>query len=352
MTGLADSQRDLANAARDAATLAKLHNINLSPVLDGGSVAGIVFQVLAPGSSETLADKITGWPFEPRQAAEIALAVCIGLRGPHDKGVAHCEIHPGNIEWGTDSTVTLCRFALAPVPVPENDPSRLPAVAYWAPERLVANTAHSDLSLDVYAIGVLLYQLLTGRVPFVGGSYAELGRQILKHEPLRPTQLNAQIPKPLERIVLNCLARDPHQRYESAQLLGDDLKRFLNGELIHMRGPGLVRRVYKAILRRPIQFLTPVVLLIASLVWGSDGWRRWEELDPKYQELAHKKLVADMRAKINEETLGEALTTQYHLLEFLSDEDFAHYSELEPLRKRVLSDVAEFNSTLQNRVGE
>lgn len=351
MTGLATTGRDIGIAARDAATLAKLRHPNLATVLDAGTAGGVVFQILEPNPSPTLADQTRGLALDPRMAAEMVHAISAGLRIVHDKGVAHCDLHPDRVELGADHPPRVGLFALVPSPATSAG-TGWRRQAYWAPERFVPESGHGDLTLDVYALGVMLYELIAGRPPFLAASQAELQRSIVQGAPVPLSQLASGVPRSLEHIVEKCLAKRPELRYESVQGLEEDLRRFLAGERVEARGPGLVGRTLRAIRRRPLTTVVPLALLAGTAIWGARGWTALNALEPRYEQLTAKRKQLDTKLALTETNLRESLTALHKTVDLLGREDFEHLPGVDLIRRRVYRDLMAFDTEFQRRNGD
>jgi serine/threonine protein kinase len=175
---------------------------------------------------------------EPKVMAEIIEKVARALAFAHSRGIVHRDVKPDNVLVDFDNEPHVADFGLAG-PFDEHALADTPARAlgtpsYIAPE-LYANRSPAGPLADVYALGVTLYQLLTGRLPFVGKSVAEVREAVLNSEPQLPHELNPGVPEPLQRICLKAIERDPAQRYPSAQLMAEELRRFREGREVLAR---------------------------------------------------------------------------------------------------------------------
>ncbi len=148
-------------------------------------------------------------------------------------------------------------------------------------------------SADVYSLGAILYELLTGRPPFRGETASETERQLINDDPVPPSRLNGKVPRDLETICLKCLHKDPARRYPTAAALVADLERFQNGEPIMARRVGPVERIAKWVRRRPaLASLLAATLLLTTLLAGSAIWltvqnvRRQQAVDGDFREIA------------------------------------------------------------------
>jgi tetratricopeptide (TPR) repeat protein len=228
--------------------------------------------------------------------ARLGMQAAEALEHAHQVGVVHRDIKPGNLMVDVRGNLWVTDFGLAHI----HSDTRLTmtgdlvgTLRYMSPEQALAQRVGIDQRTDVYSLGATLYELLTLRPVFDGRDRQELLRQIAFDEPQAPRRLNRAIPVELETIVLKALAKNPAERYATAQELADDLDRFLKDEPIRARRPTLVQRVRRWGRRhRPAVRALVAVLLMAALLGGSAGlW--W----------LHKQTVAHVEAK---EALREA----------------------------------------------
>ncbi len=208
----------------------------------------------------------------PMQAAALIEEVAHAVDYAHQRGIVHRDLKPANILLSTEGTPKIADFGLAKrldddqVRTRSGDVVGTPS--YMAPEQAAGKNREIGPAADVYALGAILYELLTGEPPFEGPNVWETVRQVLGKEPERPSRRNRQVPHDLETICLKCLEKNPAKRYASARALADDLGRFQKGEPIHARPVGWLERTGKWARRRP----AIATLLVLSAVLLAAGW--------------------------------------------------------------------------------
>src|SRR5262249_30547689 len=196
-----------------------------------------------------------GAPLPARPAAQLVATLAEAIQVAHQGGVVHRDLKPANVLLTADGTAKISDFGLArrlegetaltQSGVPVGTPS------YMAPEQAKGQTHAIGPAVDVYALGAILYELLTGRPPFQGESPAETISQVIQQEPVPPARLNAKVPRDLETICLKCLHKEPVRRYASAAALADDLRRLGDGRPIKARPVGWAERLWRWCRRRP-----------------------------------------------------------------------------------------------------
>src|SRR5262249_10006757 len=173
----------------------------------------------------------------------------------HRQGVVHRDLKPGNILLTSDGTAKVADFGLAKLLNADSGVTRTGSVmgspSYMAPEQAEGKTKDVGPAADLYALGAILYELLTGRPPFRGATVLETLEQVKNTEPVPPSRLVPGLPRDLGPIALKCLQEEPSRRYASATALGEDLRRFLAGEPILARPTGLAERTWRWCKRNP-----------------------------------------------------------------------------------------------------
>ena len=206
-------------------------------------------------------------PMPIRQAVELIAKVARTVHYAHEHGILHRDIKPGNILLDAKGEPHLTDFGLARLVESDSSVTQtldvLGTPSYMAPEQAVGNNAAVSSVTDVYGLGAVLYQLVTGQPPFAGGTTYETIKLLLDTEPRQPRLLNPKVDRDLSTICLKCLEKDPKRRYPSALALAEDLERWLKHEPIRARRSGFVTRARKWVRRNPT---TGGILIAASLI--------------------------------------------------------------------------------------
>jgi tetratricopeptide (TPR) repeat protein len=212
-------------------------------------------------------------PMPVRQAAELMAKVARTVHYAHEHGILHRDIKPGNILLDVKGEPHLTDFGLARLLESESTVTRtlevLGTPSYMAPEQAAGNNTKLTNATDVYGLGAVFYQLLTGHPPFAGGTTFETVRLVLDTEPRQPRLWNPKIDRDLSTICLKCLEKDPHRRYPSALALAEELERWLRHEPIRARHTGVFTRGKKWLRRNPTTaaFILVVAVSMAGVLW-------------------------------------------------------------------------------------
>jgi predicted Ser/Thr protein kinase len=273
-------------------SIARLQHPNLVQVFEVGEHEGRSFFSMELVDGGNLEDRIAARPQPPRDAAELVEVLARAIHAAHQRGVIHRDLKPANVLLTADGAPKISDFGLAKRLDVASGPTLTQHVlgtpSYMAPEQAVGRSKHVGPGTDVYALGAILYELLTGRPPFDGASALEVVRQAAEEDPVPPRRLESTVPLDLETICLKCLHKQPGQRYASAWALADDLRRFLACEPIQARPIGRWRRLAKWARRRPAHAALVAVIGLAVLVALAVGaWftqRLRTELEKTQQE--------------------------------------------------------------------
>jgi TolB-like protein/Tfp pilus assembly protein PilF len=261
----------------EAEAAASLEHPGIVPIHEVGERDGSCYFSMKFVEGGQLDEVVRRKPMSIRQAAELIGKVARIVHYAHEHRILHRDIKPGNILLDAKGEPHLTDFGLARLVESESTVTRTMEVlgtpSYMAPEQAVGNNAAVSSVTDVYGLGAVLYQLLTGQPPFAGGTTYETIKLLLDTEPRQPRLLNPKIDRDLSTICSKCLEKDPQRRYPSALALAEDLDRWLQHEPIQARRIGILTRGKKWVRRNPTS-----ALLAASLVAlaAAAGWIVWK----------------------------------------------------------------------------
>src|SRR5438270_2927315 len=222
---------------------------------------------------------LEGKPMPVRQAAELLVKIARTVQFAHEHGILHRDIKPGNILLDKKGEPHLTDFGLARLTEHEstvtNSLDVLGTPSYMAPEQAAGHTKNLTAAVDVYGLGAVFYQMLTGQPPFLGITTYETVRLAVESEPRAPRLLNPKIDRDLSTICLKCLEKDPRSRYASALALAEDLERWLRHEPIQARRTGVFTRGKKWLHRNPTTAvsalsLAGLVVAVGVIIWRSE----------------------------------------------------------------------------------
>jgi eukaryotic-like serine/threonine-protein kinase len=281
---LGEVQPGASNLARfrlEAEALAQLRHPNMVQIYDVGEQAGRPFFVLELIEGGSLSRKLGGQPQPPRAAAQLVQTLARAVQQAHHQGIIHRDLKPANVLLqGGDPHATGCDlqsvipkisdFGLAKRLNQESNQTRTGTIlgtpSYMAPEQAGGKGKAIGPAADIYALGALLYELLTGQPPFRSENPLETVFLVISQEPVPPRRLQPKVPHDLETICLKCLQKAPAQRYASADDLADDLGRFLAGEPIRARRTSAAQRFGKWVKRKPA-VAALLALGLLAVVW-------------------------------------------------------------------------------------
>jgi hypothetical protein len=233
----------------EARSAAALQHPNIVAIHEVGEHEGRHYFSMDYVEGRSLADLVREHPLPPQQAAHYAEAVAEAIACAHDHGILHRDLKPSNVLIDRLDQPRVTDFGLARPLQADQGLTATGAVvgtpSYMPPEQAAADRGKVGPASDVYSLGALLYELVTGRPPFRAATQLDTLLQVLNQEPAAPRLLNPQIDRDLETIILKCLAKDPARRYPTARALADDLRAFREGRPIKARRPGLAERAVR-----------------------------------------------------------------------------------------------------------
>jgi serine/threonine protein kinase len=272
--------KDLVRFRAEAEVIARLQHPNIVQIYDVGEAAGRPYFILEFVAGGSLAQHLQGRPQPARPAAQLVETLARAVHAAHAGGVVHRDLKPANILLAPgehsgaflNAVPKITDFGVAKCADGDGETlgHRCPTATgeflgtpnYMAPEQAMVPRQPIGPAADVYALGAILYELLTGRPPFRGESPLDTILQVLHNDPVSVTGLQPNVARDLETICLKCLRKEPHKRYGTALELAEDVQSFLQGEPIRARPVGVVEKLWRWVRRHPV----PAGLLAAGLL--------------------------------------------------------------------------------------
>jgi eukaryotic-like serine/threonine-protein kinase len=357
----------------EAESVAKLHHPHIVQIFAFGDCDGHPFFEMEYVAGGSLSDRLDGTPRPPRDAARLVETLARAIDEAHRLGIVHRDLKPANILLTADGIPKIADFGLAKCLDVETGLTQTQFIvgspSYMAPEQTGQSSTPIGPAADVYSLGVLLYELLTGRPPFQAATVLETLEQVRSDEPIPPSRLRPQLPRDLVTICLKCLEKEPLRRYASSIELADDLRRFESGQTIRARPLGALERLWRWCRREPVVASLALALLTGLIGVASQWWRAEFHLkDALYQRgraeaSAHERGDAIRSLQLASE--GEQAARRRALERFdaamkalgnfeiiTSDAALLREPHLEPLRAKLLRTALGFYKELQGSLEE
>lgn len=330
------SKAHLKRFRREAEAAASLDHPSIVPIYEVGERDGSCYFSVKFVEGGQLDEVVRRTPISIRQAAELMAKVARTVHYAHEHSILHRDIKPGNILLDPKGEPHLTDFGLARLIESESSVTQtldvLGTPSYMAPEQAVGNNAAVSSATDVYGLGAVLYQLLTGHPPFAGGTTYETIKLLESTEPRPPRLLNPKVDRDLSTICLKCLEKDPKRRYSSGLAVAEDLERWVKHEPIQARRTGIFSRGKKWVRRNPTS-----AVLAASLVAlaAAAGWIVWKS------ELIMKPLASGI-AVLPFENLSEQREDAAAFVDGVQDDILTKLARIADLKVISRSSVMEY----------
>jgi formylglycine-generating enzyme required for sulfatase activity/predicted Ser/Thr protein kinase len=272
----ASDPKRLTRQRQEAEILARLHHPNVVHVYEVLEHGGCMYLVMEFVEGTTLKELANGKPLPASKAARLVLILAETMQAVHEAGVLHRDLKPSNVLVPRAEQIKITDFGLAKLRSGDNylttEDSVLGTPSYMSPEQALGAGHSTGPEIDVYSLGAILYELLTGRPPHLGATVLETLALIREQDPVPPRQLQPPTPRDLETICLKCLAKMPTQRYATAGELAADLCRFIEGLPILARPPGIFEQCARFLKRKPATTAAAVCLAMLVVVVASAWW--------------------------------------------------------------------------------
>jgi eukaryotic-like serine/threonine-protein kinase len=269
----AHAYADSGAAARfhaEAEAAARIQHPNIVQVFEVGENDGSGYLVLEYVAGEGLDRKLSGALQDPRDSARLIEILARAIHFAHQRGIVHRDLKPANVLLTEDGVPKITDFGLAKLLERDEGLTQigdlLGTPSYMAPEQVRGRSDQITPATDVYALGAILYEMLTGRPPFKGTTPMSTLEQVSSQEPLNPSRIQRHLPRDLETICLKCLHKDPRRRYVAARDLADDLRRFLDSKPVLARPTPVWERAWKWARRRPAAAAVLCCAIAAALL--------------------------------------------------------------------------------------
>jgi WD40 repeat protein/tetratricopeptide (TPR) repeat protein len=305
LAGALAGQEERARFRIEAEAVARLEHPNIVHIHEVGDQAGQPYFALEYVEGGSLTAKLAGTPLPVREAAGLVATLARAMHYAHLRGVVHRDLTPNNILLTADGTPKVTDFGLAKLLVGGGEGQTrtgalLGTPSYMAPEQAEGRAKGIGPATDVYALGAILYEVLTGRPPFKADTPLETLRQVSTNAPVPPRRLQPRLPRDLETICLKCLEKAQARRYGSAEGLAEDLGRFLAGKPIAARPVGACERAVKWVRRRPavaallgVVGLAVLSLLTAGIFFTRQLQEERDYADRESQKAKEQAVLAD-----------------------------------------------------------
>lgn len=338
LTGAHSSDQELSRFQREAEAVARLQHPNIVQVFDIGEVDGIPYYTMEFVEGGTLAQRIRSAPLPIRDITLMMLTLSRTAQVAHERGVIHRDLKPANILLTPDGVAKISDFGLASQQDSREEltisGTRMGTPCYMAPEQIQSSIGKITTATDIYALGGILYEMLTGKPSVPVNTMSEAERWVADRMPTPRIQATLRVPTDLETICFKCLEREPSRRYATAAELANDLDRFLHGQPIQARPMGQLERAWRWMRREPsVAALTfcAILLAVMGIIVSMREWRiahwqraemeRWGKRFAFVSELEREGRFKEARAMLQQVTEEGSETLQAEIARAKADLD-------------------------------
>jgi serine/threonine-protein kinase len=290
LAGAHASPQDHMRFVREAEAVASLRHPHIVQIFDVDDVDGHPFYTMEFVEGGSLAKLLADGRPPIRDSAQLLATVAHAVEAAHQNGIIHRDLKPANILLTADGSPKISDFGLARRIDLDMQLTytgiRLGTPSYMAPEQMTGKSSAADPAVDIFALGAILYEMLTGGPPFRGETLSETEQRLISQEATPPSRLNPKVPRDLETICLKCLEKDPRKRYVNAAELAADLERFLRHEPIHARPVRPAERSWRWVRRNPLLTALAVTGTVLAVIVASDVAHQWSMAATRRSEKA------------------------------------------------------------------
>lgn len=326
--------------------LAKLQHPHIVAIYEVGECGGLPYYLMEFVEGGSLDRRLAGAPLAACEAAQLCETLARTMQFAHDRGIIHRDLKPANVLLTADGAPKITDFGLARRI--ERDQGQTAAgtilgtPSYMAPEQAGGVTRHVGPAVDIYSLGALFYELLTGRPPFRAETPFETLLQVLSQEPVPPSRLQPRVRRDLEVICLKCLEKSPARRYQRAADLAEDLRRFLDGKPIVARPAPWWERGWKWARRRPASATLIGVSALASGLLIAGGAVHLFQVEALNERLRDEVLMKRRQSERANENLETAVEVVERMMTWVGRDELSHVPHLEQVRRKLLTDALQF----------
>ncbi|MFO0880678.1 MAG: protein kinase [Gemmataceae bacterium] len=340
------SSTEILRFRTEAEAVARLQHPNIVQVFEIGEHQGLPYFSLEFVEGGCLADRLGVTTLPVHEAAQIVAKLADGMAFAHESGIVHRDLKPANILLTREGEPKITDFGLAKKLEEDSSATRAGTImgtpSYMAPEQAEGRNDLVGPLSDVYALGAILYDLLTGRPPFKGATLLETLTQIRTTDPVSPARLDPKMPRDLETICLKCLLKEPKKRYQSARELAADLRRFLAGEPIQARPVSTLERTWKWCRRHPAA-AGLIAMSGFSILLMAFGGLAYAQLESRRADQAlHLMEQAEKERARAEKHFSQAREAVDQMLLRVGQERLAYEPRMEQIRRDLLEKAAVF----------